>query len=73
MRLKGKFYKNVVRPTIFYGLECWAVYKRIEQSRSVAKIRILRWMRKVTREDRIRNKYVRSSIGITCSRQDERE
>jgi len=31
MRLKGKFYKNVVRPTILYGSKCWAADKKIEQ------------------------------------------
>jgi hypothetical protein len=31
---------------------------------SAAKLRMLRWMSEVTREDRIRNEYVRDSIGI---------
>jgi len=43
-RLKGKFYKGVVRPTIVVcGSECWAVDKRIEQRMSVAKMSMLRW------------------------------
>jgi len=32
---------------------------------SVAEIRILRWMSGVLREDRVMNKYVRRSIGIS--------
>jgi hypothetical protein len=31
---------------------------------SVAEMIILRWMSGLTREDRIRNKYMRSSIGV---------
>jgi hypothetical protein len=31
---------------------------------SVLEMRMLRWMSGVTRKDRIRNKYVRSSIGV---------
>jgi len=38
--------------------------RRIEYSMSVAKKRILRWKSGVTREDKIRNKYVRSIIGV---------
>jgi len=30
----------------------------------VAEMRMLRWMSGVTRADRIRNKYVRNSIGV---------
>jgi hypothetical protein len=35
------------------------VDRRIEQSMGVAKMRMLRWISGVTREDRIRNEYVR--------------
>jgi len=35
MRLNGKFYKSVVRLTMLYGSECWAVDKKMEQRMSV--------------------------------------
>jgi hypothetical protein len=41
MSLKGKFYRKVMRPTMLYGSGCWVVDRRIEQSMSVAKIRML--------------------------------
>ena len=64
MRLKGKFYKAVVRPAMMYGTECWAVDRKIEQRMSVAEMRMLWWMSGVTREDKIRNEYIRGSIGV---------
>ena len=64
IRLKGKFYKAVVRPAMMYGTECWAVDRKIEQRMSVAEMRMLRWMSAVTREHKIRNEYIRGSIGV---------
>ncbi|KAL4104536.1 hypothetical protein QTP88_019831 [Uroleucon formosanum] len=64
-KLKGKFYWSVARPTMVYGSECWAAGRRIEwQSMSGTEMRMLRWMSGVTREDRIKNEYVRGSIGV---------
>jgi len=37
MRLKSKFYRSAVRPTML-GLECCAVDREIEQSMSVARM-----------------------------------
>lgn len=41
MRMKGKFYKSVMRSTMLYKLECRVVDKRIEQSMSAAEMRML--------------------------------
>jgi hypothetical protein len=59
MKLKGKFYMSVVKPTMLYGSKCLVVDRKIEQSMSVTEMRMLRWMSGVTIEDRIRNEYVR--------------
>jgi hypothetical protein len=64
MKLKGKFYATVVRPVMLYASECWALKKREEQKIQVAEMRMLRLMSGVTRQDRIRNEYVRSSLGV---------
>jgi len=40
------------------------VDRRIKQSLSVVEIRMLKWMSGVTRDDRIRNEYVRGSTGV---------
>ena len=64
IRLKGKFYKAMVRLAMMYGTECWAVGRKIEQRMSVAEMRMLRWMSGFTREDKIRNEYIRSSIWV---------
>ena len=33
-----------IRPTMLYGTECWAVKKQYVSKRSVAEMRMLRWM-----------------------------
>jgi hypothetical protein len=30
MKLKDKFYRSVVKPTMLYGLECWSVDRSIK-------------------------------------------
>jgi len=34
---------------MLYGLQCWVVDRRIEQSMNVVEMRMLRWMSEVTR------------------------
>jgi hypothetical protein len=64
MRLKGKFYRSVVGPTMLYSSECWVVDRRIELSMNVTEMKMLRWMSGVTRKNRIKNEYVRGIIGV---------
>ncbi|XP_019238156.1 PREDICTED: uncharacterized protein LOC109218258 [Nicotiana attenuata] len=56
-KLKGKFYRAVVRPTILYGAECWAAKNSHTQKMKVAEMRMLRWTCRHTRLDKIRNLY----------------
>ncbi|XP_019261739.1 PREDICTED: uncharacterized protein LOC109239608 [Nicotiana attenuata] len=64
MRLKGKFYKVVVRPTMLYGAECWPVKNSHTQKLKVAEMRMLRWMCGHTRLDKIRNKVIREKVRV---------
>lgn len=49
-----KFYKTIVRPSIMFGSERWALNKKDEIKMKVD-MRIPRWMYDVTMLDRIRN------------------
>lgn len=64
MKLKGKVYKTVVRPVITYGAEAVPVEKVNERRVEVAKMRILRWMCGLTREDRISNARIRGTVMV---------
>nr|XP_016512735.1 PREDICTED: uncharacterized protein LOC107829780 [Nicotiana tabacum] len=63
-KLKGEFYRAVVRPTMLYGAECWPVKKSHVQRMKVAEIRMLRWMCGLTRLDKIKNEVIREKVGV---------
>nr|XP_009783549.1 PREDICTED: uncharacterized protein LOC104232135 [Nicotiana sylvestris] len=63
-KLKGKFYKVVVRPTMLYGVECWPVKNSHIQKIKVAEMRMLRWMCGHTRLDKIRNEDIRERVSV---------
>ncbi|WMV12452.1 hypothetical protein MTR67_005837 [Solanum verrucosum] len=63
-RLKGKFYRVVVRPALLYGEECWPVKNLHVQKMHVAEMRMLRWMCGHTRSDKIKNEVVREKVGV---------
>ena len=64
-KLKGKFYRVVVRPALLYGAECWPVKNSHTQRMKVAEMRMLRWMCGLTRGDRVRNETIREKVGVT--------
>ncbi|XP_064094334.1 uncharacterized protein LOC135206769 [Macrobrachium nipponense] len=41
-KVKGKFYKSIVRPSMLYGAETWPIKKEQERRMEVAEMRILR-------------------------------
>ena len=63
-KLKGKFYRTVVRPAMLYGAECWPTKRRHVQQLGVAEMRMLRWMCGHTRKDRVRNDDIRDRVGV---------
>ncbi|KAG5606376.1 hypothetical protein H5410_027868 [Solanum commersonii] len=62
-RLKGKFYRVVVRPALLCGAECWPVKNAYVQKMHVAEMRMFRWMCGHTRSDKIRNEAIREKVG----------
>ncbi|VFQ95602.1 unnamed protein product [Cuscuta campestris] len=63
-RMKGKFYRSVVRPAMLYAAECWAVKKTHVRRLHAAEMRMLRWMCGKTRLDRISNEVIRRQVGM---------
>ncbi|VFQ94710.1 unnamed protein product [Cuscuta campestris] len=63
-RMKGKFYRFVVRPAMLYGAECWEVKKTHVCRLHAAEMRMLRWMCGKTRLDRISNEVIRRQVGM---------
>ncbi|XP_070032752.1 uncharacterized protein [Nicotiana tomentosiformis] len=63
-KFKDKFYRVVVRPTMLYGAECWPVKIAHIQKMKVAEKRMLIWMCKHTRLDRIRNEVIRDKVCV---------
>ena len=60
-RVKEKVYSLVVRPAMVYGLETVAVTKKQVE---VAEMKMLRFAMGVTRKDKIRNEYIRSTVKV---------
>ena len=63
-RVKGKVYSSVVRPAMVYGLETVAVTKKQVEEMEVAEMKMLRFAMGVTRKDKIRNEYIRSTVKV---------
>ncbi|KAL3372890.1 hypothetical protein AABB24_005089 [Solanum stoloniferum] len=64
-KLKGKFYRVVVRPALLYEAECWPVKNSHVQKLHVAEMRMLRWMSGHTKSDKIRNEVIREKVGVS--------
>ena len=63
-REEGKVYRTVVRPALMYGAETWALKKAQEKKLEVAEMRMLRWMCRVTKLDKIRNERIRGTATV---------
>ena len=57
-------YKTVIKPTLTYRAEYWAVRKKDENRLHVAEMRILRWIRGKTRKDHVRNQIIQEDAKV---------
>ncbi|RCV37508.1 hypothetical protein SETIT_8G068600v2 [Setaria italica] len=64
LKLKGKFYRTVIRPAMMYGVECWSTKRRHVQQISIAEMRMLRWICCHTRWDRVWNEDICDRLGV---------
>jgi hypothetical protein len=64
LKLKGKYYRTVIRSAMLYGAECWHTKRRHVQQLSVAEMHMLRWICGHTRRDRIQNVDIRERLGV---------
>ncbi|XP_071740019.1 uncharacterized protein [Rutidosis leptorrhynchoides] len=62
LKLKGKFFKVAIRPSMLYGSECWPMTKAQERRMEVAEMRMLRWTCGITMLDRIPNGVYRENL-----------
>lgn len=63
-RLKGTFYREAIRPTIIYGVQCWPIKQAQTCNLEVTEMRMLRWMCGCTRMDRIHNEVYHDTLGV---------
>jgi len=73
LKLKDKFYKVAVHPTMLYRAECWPVKHPHIQKLKVTEMRILRWMYGLTRGDRVRNNIIWEKARVTSVEDKMRE
>lgn len=52
VRLKGQFYMTEIRQAMLYGVECWAMDKKLKEKVQVTKMCMIRWMSGVALKDR---------------------
>jgi hypothetical protein len=64
LKLKGKFYRTMIRPAMLYGVECWPTKRRHVHQLSVAEMHMLRWIYGHTRRNRVRNDDIRERLEV---------
>nr|GEV28372.1 putative reverse transcriptase, identical [Tanacetum cinerariifolium] len=64
LKLKGKFYRAVIRPAMLYGSECWPITKALAFRVEVAELRMLRWTCGKTMVDMIPNEVFRATLDV---------
>ena len=64
LKLKDKFYRVAIRPSLLYGSECWPLRKAQARRLETAEMRMLRWTCGNTMTDHIPNDSFRRLLGV---------
>ena len=64
LKLKGRVYRMVVRPTLLYGAKCWPIKRSHLQRMKVVEMRMIHWICGHKRLDKIGNEVIRGRIGV---------
>ena len=65
--VNGKVYSSMVRLAMVYGLEMVAVTKKQVEEMEITEMKMLRFAMGVTRKDKIRNEYIKSTVKVEWS------
>ena len=65
--VNGEVYSSVVRLAMVYGLETVAVTKKQVEEMEITEMKMLRFAMGVTRKDKIRNEYIKSTVKVEWS------
>ena len=62
--IKGKINKVEVRPALLYATEALPITKFQKKKADTAEMRMLWWLRGITRKHRVENETVRKELGV---------
>ena len=67
VKLKVKIYQTVIKPTMLYGAECWAMRKKEEHLLNKTEMRMLRWIQGISLKDHVsivRSEEIRKRLNV---------
>ena len=73
LKLKGKFYRVTIRPSLLYDSEYWPLRKAQERRLETAELRMLRWICGNTMTDHIPNVTFQRLLGVESISKKTRE
>ena len=57
-------YQTVIKPTMLYGAECWAMRKKEEHLLNKTEMRMLRWIQGIRLKDHVRSEEIRKRANV---------
>ena len=64
VKLIVKIYQTVIKPTMLYGAECWAMRKKEEHLLNKTEMRMLRWIQGISLKDHVRSEEIRNRLNV---------